>query len=81
MTTKICLSSEAARIQLLYELALGWRTREELAAAIGFPVGLVTQLLRQLRKREYGSHLIGLKRMGGREWVYRLMDPKPRRTQ
>lgn len=71
------ITAGVARQRLLTAMrGHGWFTVEQLATTIEWPVPLVRELFRQLRTPEYGRHLIAVKPVGVRRYLYSLVDPQ-----
>src|SRR3990167_5654663 len=55
----------------------GWWTLAQLAERAGCTEAGASARLRDLRKAQHGSHVIGRRRVRGGLWEYKLMDPTP----
>ena len=54
-----------------------WVTLEEISSATGYPEASISARIGDLRKRKFGSHLVGARRKkaGKGTWEYRLEEP------
>lgn len=67
------------QIKRIYDLMKDgkWRTLEQMVTATGDPAASVSAQLRNLRKKQFGSHVIERRHSGDREnglWEYRLLN-------